>query len=334
MHHHMHTVHGDSTRFASRQTWDQPVTGIGQGNGAGPAIWAAVSSPLFTIMQEDGFLATVICAMTKQECSFSSFAFVDDTDLCISGHSDGTQTARCMQNLVTNWEGLLCTTGGTLVPEKCFWYLIDQQWSDGKWTYQSTKLTPGDLKVVDATGKLHTIPQLEVTEAWRTLGVRLASDGNSMAEFQYLKTTATEWKHKMDKARLTHTDALFSLRSSILQKMAYPLVVTTFTEHQCSELMKPILSIGLSKIGCIRLMPRAVVHGPLGQAGLNIPNLYTEQAVTQLIMLLRYGSNPREQTGLLLRALAEAMQLETGLAGELMQTPGIFEPLVTETWLK
>jgi len=51
-------------------------------------------------------------------------------------------------------------------------------------------------------------------------------------------------------------------------------------------------------------------------------------------MLLRYGSNPTDQTGLLLHALAEAMQLETGLAGELLQTPGIFEPLVTDTWLK
>jgi len=81
-------------------------------------------------------------------------------------------------------------------------------------------------------------------------------------------------------------------------------------------------------------MPRAVIHGPLGKAGLNIPNLYTEQAVTQMIMLLHYGSSPSEQTGLLLRALAKAMQLETRLAGELMQTPGIFEPLVTDTWLK
>jgi len=81
-------------------------------------------------------------------------------------------------------------------------------------------------------------------------------------------------------------------------------------------------------------MPRAVAHGPLGKAGLNIPNLYTEQAVTQVIMLLQYGSSPREQTGLLLQALAEAMQLETGLTGELMQTPGIFEPLVMDTWLK
>jgi len=37
---------------------------------------------------------------------------------------------------------------------------------------------------------------------------------------------------------------------------------------------------------------------------------------------------------MLLCALAKAMQLEMGLASELMQTPGIFEPLVTETWLK
>ncbi len=88
------------------------------------------------------------------------------------------------------------------------------------------------------------------------------------------------------KARLTHTDTLFSLHSSILQKMAYPLAVTTFTEQQCAELMKPILSVGLPKIGCICSMPRAVVHGPIKMAGLNIPNLYTEQAITQIVMLL------------------------------------------------
>jgi len=263
-----------------------------------------VSSPLFTIMQEDGFLTMVICAMSSQECCFSGFTFVDDTNLCVSGQANAVQTAHCMQDSLTNWEGLLRTTGGALVPEKCFWYLIDQHWSEGKWTYHLMNHTPGNLKVVDATGKLQAIPRLDVTEVRRTLGVCLAPDGNSTAKFQYLKTTATEWKQKMEKARLTHTDALFSLHSSILQKMAYPLAVTTFTEQQCSELMKPILSAGLPKIGCIRSMPRAVIHGPIEKAGLNIPNLYTEQAATQLIMLLRYGNFPSEQTGMLLRALA------------------------------
>ncbi len=143
-----------------------------------------------------------------------------------------------------------------------------------------------------------------------------------------------DWKQKMEKARLTHMDALFSLQSSILWKLAYPLAVTTFTEQQCSDLMKPILSVGLPKIGCNQLMPHAVVHRPLERAGLNIPHLYTEQFITQLTMLLRHGPCASAQTGLLIRALAEAMQLETRMAVEPMQMPGIFEPLITNTWLK
>jgi len=55
MQHHTCTVHGDSQQFASHATWAQPVAGIGQGNGTGPAIWVAVSSPLFKIMKEDVF---------------------------------------------------------------------------------------------------------------------------------------------------------------------------------------------------------------------------------------------------------------------------------------
>jgi len=132
----------------------------------------------------------------------------------------------------------------------------------------------------------------------------------------------------------SHTDALFSLRSSILRKMAYPLAVTTFMEQQCTELMKPILGVGLPKIGCIWSMPRAVVHGPIDRAGLNIPNLYTEQAVTQLVMLLHFGSCSGDQMGVLLRALTELMKLETGLVSEPLTTPGIFAPLVTDMWLK
>jgi len=276
----------------------------------------------------------VICAMTSHECYLSGFAFVDDTDLCVSGQSTAAQTVQSMQGSITNWEGLLHTTGGALVPEKCFWYLLDQHWMDGHWVYRPPSYTSGELKVVDAKGKINVIPRLDVTEARRTLGVCIAPDGNSKAEFQYLHTTATKWKQKMEKARLTHTDALFSLQSSILQKLAYPLAVTTFTEQQCAELMKPILGVGLPKIGCVQSMPRAVIHGPLEFSGLNIPNLYTEQAITQIVMLLWHGQCLSEQTGILIRALAEAMQLETGLGIEPLQTPGIFEPLITNTWLK
>jgi len=81
-------------------------------------------------------------------------------------------------------------------------------------------------------------------------------------------------------------------------------------------------------------MPQAIVHGPLTLVGLNVPNLYTEQLITQLTMLLQYGPQLENMMGVLIRVTAEAMKLEMGLAGELLETPGLFEPVITKTWLK
>jgi len=52
------------------------------------------------------------------------------------------------------------------------------------------------------------------------------------------------------------------------------------------------------------------------------------------VMLLRHGSCLGDQTGVLLHALTKLMQLETGLVSKPLTTPGIFQPLVTDTWLK
>jgi len=47
--------------------WEAPIAGIGQGNGAGPAIWAVVSSPMFEIMQQEGFYALIQGAISLQQ---------------------------------------------------------------------------------------------------------------------------------------------------------------------------------------------------------------------------------------------------------------------------
>jgi len=128
-----------------------------------------------------------------------------------------------------------------------------------------------------------------------------------------------------------HNDTFFSLRSSILCKLVYPLAVTNFSEQQCLEIMKPILQVGLPKIGCVHTMPRATLYE---LAGLNVTNLYTEQFITQLTMLLCYRPQPKEMKGILIQALAKLMKLEVGLAGEIMMTPGLFKPVLTDMWLK
>jgi len=126
MEHHICTMFGDSKISVSRTSWQAPIAGIGQGNGAGPQIWAAVSSPLLDIMRSEGFYAHLIIAITHMEKRLVGFAFVDDTDLCVSGpHINERNVREAMQQSVDKWEGLLRATGGALVPMKCFWYLID-----------------------------------------------------------------------------------------------------------------------------------------------------------------------------------------------------------------
>jgi len=106
--HHIQTTYGDSTILASRTTWQAPTAGIGQGNGTGPQIWAAVSSPMFEIMQKDGFYVYIVTAISRREKTLVGFAFVDDTNLCIHGPQITSQNALlAMQKSVDNWEGLL-----------------------------------------------------------------------------------------------------------------------------------------------------------------------------------------------------------------------------------
>ena len=93
---------------ASRATWQLPIAGIGQGNGAGPHIWAVVSSPLLDIMRKDGFYAHMIGAILHLEKKLVGFAFVDDTDLCVYGqHITSNNVRQSMQQSVDNWAGLL-----------------------------------------------------------------------------------------------------------------------------------------------------------------------------------------------------------------------------------
>jgi len=233
MQHHIRLSYGNSTQSQGRQQWDAPITGMGQGNGAGPQIWAVVSTPLFQILTQDGFIAQIICAISGNKVEIAGFGFVDNVDLCIMGSQHQGNTAiPHMQESLNTWAGLLHATGGALVPDKCFWYNIHNWWEKGAWQYKQPN-PENKLQVPDDAGKPIQIPQLAPGDARCTLGVRLAPDGNNKVEFFYLLDVAKSWQTSMAVAKITHTAVEFGLQQVILQKLEYPLVATMFTHQQC-----------------------------------------------------------------------------------------------------
>jgi len=129
-----------------------------------------------------------------------------------------------------------------------------------------------------------------MNEARRTLGVRITPNSNWETELQYLLLVTSDWKVRMAAAKLTPTDATFSLKNVIFRKLHYPLVTTTFSRKQCEKIMLPILQQGPPQAGVIRTFPRALVlivaHGPMDYGGLDIPHLFTEQIITHIHTIL------------------------------------------------
>jgi hypothetical protein len=158
---------------------------IGQGNGAGPAIWAVVSTPLLNALREKGFGFELISPLLSRYHKFVGYAFVDDTDIIQSTLcNDDQQVINKLQEAVDLWEH-------AIVPEKAAWWLVSFRWSGGGWRYASIDNFPSDLYADDISGEHKKLRRLEPHQAYKTLGVFIAPDGNLTDHFNKLLTLAT-----------------------------------------------------------------------------------------------------------------------------------------------
>ena len=262
----------------------------------------------------------------------------DDTDLCETArtaHTTAEDVAERMQAALQCWEGGLRATGGAIVPAKSHWYLIDFEWKDGKWKYASKEKTPAELKVRDARGIIGAIERLPVSQARRTLGIRLAPDGNNEAEYDYLRSQSLNWHDQVKSGHLPRHLAWQALTTSLLPKLRYPLPATTLSRKACINILAPALQAGLPASGIVRTFPRTLVHAPLTARGLNIPDLYSEQGISYIEMLLAHGHKADDITGKLIRGSVQQLKVELGLPGPLFrQDYQKFHQLATESWIK
>jgi hypothetical protein len=151
--HYVRTVFGESSR-GFRQQGKIPIVGVGQGNGAGPQIWALVSTPVLNMLRAEGLGATFLAAMTQLTTSLVGFAFVDDTDLVTSGPDMSLDEVKSrIQQSLTAWEGGIRATGGAIKPKKSHWYLIDFDWDDGNPVYRSVSQTGGHSRCAIQQGQ-------------------------------------------------------------------------------------------------------------------------------------------------------------------------------------
>ena len=127
----LQTAYGDSKRFTCSSI-EIKMQGLGQGNGAAPAGWCAISIVILRAHSAKGHGACFIAPMSQVHHSLLAILYVDDTDLIhinINAEESIVEVHTAIQRAIENWGRLLIATGRTLKPEKCFYHLIDFAWT-------------------------------------------------------------------------------------------------------------------------------------------------------------------------------------------------------------
>jgi hypothetical protein len=290
--HKVRTGFGDSKAHYGGSVWLVPIHGIGQGNGAGPAIWAVVSTPLLNVLRAKGYGCEIMCPFSSKYFRFVGYAFVDDIDVIQSLLADSPkQAVEQLQAAIDTWEYSLKATCGAIVPEKTVWWLVCFKWSGAEWQYAGIQDEPGELTVNDISNHRKTITRLEPSQAYKTLGVFLAPDGNLNFQFKKMLKAVTTRVDGLRTGKLSREEVWLALQSTILRTLYYPLPALRLSQSQCKAILAPLLRYCLPALGICRHFLRRLVFSTYDYMGLNFLHIYTIQEIFRLKDIIFHTAN-------------------------------------------
>ena len=326
MKHYIRTSFGDSD--STYQQGDIPFHGILQGNGAGPTIWAMISSILLDKLRHKG-IGVRIQTLNNGILLIPAFAFVDDTDLL--QQLEDENDVESPQNAVNEWATDLQTTGGSLVGDKCFYQVITHKWEQDTWKIDPNTNDRIKISIKNEQGEPIPIKQSSTETGEVALGIAFSPRGSMADEIQYLRNKTTKWSEKISKANLTHYEAWTALRTTVFKTIEYALPATMLSKKDIQYIISPALNSGLSKAGICRKTARKLIFGSIKYQGFGVKDPYVTQGVNKLQMLFNYTNK------LTLQLIDESWRrcaLECGIGPNLLLQPfEIYKPIITTSWI-
>ncbi len=327
MRHFIRTVYGDSEN-SYKSTEELKFHGILQGNGAGPTIWALVSTPLLDRLRVKK-CGVAIVLMDGTSLQIPAFAFVDDVDLI----QELTNIAHIheAQEAVDEWSDALKATGGALVPDKCKWFAVHPEWTQNKWRLNKTSNRTSKLYINGEDGDRTEISKCDNDSGQLALGIAFSPAGDTREEAKRLRAKVIDWTEHVRTGHLTRQEAWQCLHTTVLKTIDYTLPASILSKQDHEGIMGAVLQVGLSKAGICRNISRSVAYASIQYQGLGLKNPFWMQGIYKIQMLF-------DQTQLVTQKLIDVswtrMIQETGLGNAFwMFSYTRMQKLVTKGWL-
>lgn len=337
--HKVRTGLGDSNdTYGGIESNEEPLMGVGQGNGAGPAIWAIISCVLFMAMHAEGLNCTFASKLSKDIIKIVGFMYVDDMDLIkIRPGFEHIHIAEDLQLALDYWNKLVRVTGGGIRIDKSKWYGYYHKWDEEAGTYTMTDLVDTNITARDTANVTHNLEQIPFRESTEMVGHIMNPTGTSDHQVEKLLQISKEESTVLRHGSLRCHESKLALTHTIIPKLRYPLTATSITEAQARAILRPSLEISLQKMGMIKTMGYDYVHGSLELQGLGIPNLYHYAYSSQIEQFINHQWL-RTQTGTFMKMEIEEFLLELGTGFGIFDgtcPDRILDGLLTEnTWIQ
>ncbi len=167
----------------------------------------------------------------------------------------------------------------------------------------------------------------------RTLGARIAPNGNWNDEFEYRCQQGHELALRIAGSTLAKDTARLGYRMMVCPKLEYPLTVTQFTQDQCDKITSPVLRSCMAQMGYNRNSPKEVVYGPLEMGGFGLHDLYIEQGIRQVSALVGHLREPKSRTGQMMRIELDWCHVQAGTAAHLLEHPETNIDYIETCWI-
>jgi hypothetical protein len=287
-------AYGDSTNFAG-STIEVKMQGLGQGNGASPAGWCAISIMILRAHGKKGHGARFIAPMLHVKRSLSAILYVDDTDLLYLNMEQDElvwEVHWSLQQSINNWGKLLIATGGSLKPNKCFYHLLDFVWSaKGGWQYIAHHEDGGAVITVPMPdGTAAPISHIAVDNAQKTLGVVTCPSGSSYGSLLQMKEKTQKWLDSLTAGQLHQRMMWFSVDRQLWPSVKYGLCCSMATLPKLNTALLPFYKKMLPLGGVVRKANRGIRQLDRGFFGAGLPHPGVEATVEQADkLLMNYG---------------------------------------------
>jgi hypothetical protein len=193
-----------------------------------------------------------------------------------------------------------------------------------RWCPQTVSTTNGHQISLTSGSAFDTpepIQRISITKGQRTLGVRLAPDGNDNDEYNYRIQQANTMSQRIKEAPLGREHIGVGFWAIWRMMIQYPLGATCFSAKQCTKLEARYLPTFLSKMGINRSTATAVRHGPSFYGGMDTFQLDTEQGVQHTALTVAHLRKDNE-VGRMFTISIDHLQLQAGVSWPVLSQPG------------